>query len=97
MEVVVDGRQTGKTTLLINWAESENLYIVCPTRGMAMSVFKLAKKQGKKIHMPISWDEFIRKAYYAKGVKGFVIDELGLCLQQSSPVPIKCVTFSREV
>lgn len=96
MKIVVQGRQMGKTTKIIELAAKDDLYIVCPNRGMARNLFELAKQQGKAIRMPITWDEFITKKYYGEKIKGFAFDELGLSLRESTNVPIKMVTMSVE-
>jgi hypothetical protein len=96
IEVIYDNRQTGKTTRLIDRAATEDLYIVCPTLHMAHSVYVMARRQNKIIHMPITWERFLRKEYYDKNIKGFLFDELGIALQMQTSVPIKAITISRE-
>lgn len=97
MEVIYDGRRTGKTTTLINWAYSENLIVVCANFSMAENLKRQSEELGTPVEV-MTWDMWVNKKYYGrKDFNGFVIDELGICLQNQSNMPIKAVTISREV
>lgn len=97
MEVIYDNRRTGKTTTLINMAAAENLIVVCANFQAAQNVKNLSEDLGTPVEV-MTWQVFVDRKYYGrKDFNGFVIDELGLCLQNQSNMPIKAVTLSREV
>jgi hypothetical protein len=94
MEVYAKPRQRGKTTDLIRLAADEFLYIVCIDRHEVARVWAEAEKMGADIPQPITWDEFANHHYYGSGIKGFVIDNLDMCIQQMTTVPIRAVSLN---
>ena len=58
--VLCGGRQSGKTTRLIEMAEASDQYILEPTKKMADYVFRMARKMGKDIRYPVSVGECLR-------------------------------------
>ena len=96
MKVRVLPRQGGKTTEMIRLADDEFLYIVCATQDEAKRVWRAALEQGANIPTPITWREFCDHQYYGKGVQGFLIDNLDLCVQSMTTVPVRAVTLTAE-
>lgn len=94
VEVIAKDRQRGKTTELIELAARDWLYIVVPNHALVSYTQDLARKMGLDIPQPITWEEFVRDRYYRHGIKGFVIDNLDLCIQQMTRVPIKAVSLT---
>lgn len=94
MEVYAKPRQRGKTTDLIKLAAEEFLYIVCIDRAEAYRVAQAAEEMELDIPFPLTWGEFINHQYYDPGVRGFVIDNLDLCIQQGSTAPIRAVSLT---
>jgi len=94
MKVISRPRGMGKTTELIKMSAKENQYIVCSTYNDCTRVFRQAQSLGLDIPFPITFDEFIRREYYGKGIKGFLIDNADLLLQHMSSVPIEAVTIT---
>ena len=94
MEVYAKPRQRGKTTDLIRLAAEEWLYIVSPDQNMARYTAEMAGKMGLDIPYPITWGEFASRHYHGPGIKGFVIDNLDMCIQQMTTVPIRAVSLN---
>ena len=96
MKVIARPRQGGKTTDLVRLAAAEFLYVVCPDRQQVRHVQRVARDMGLDIPFPMTWGEFLRGDYRSKGVKGFVIDNLDLCIQGMSHVPVRAVSLTDE-
>jgi hypothetical protein len=96
MLVYARHRQEGKTTDLIGLAAEESLHIVCVNRNEVMRVAAEARKMGLDIPFPLTWQEFASGLYHGRGIKGFVIDNLDLCIQQATPIPIRAVSLTDE-
>ena len=95
MKVIARPRQGGKTTDLVKLAAQEFLYVVCPDRHQVRHVQRMAAEMGLDIPFPMTWGEFLRCDYHSKGVQGFVIDNLDLCIQSMSPVvPVRAVSLT---
>jgi hypothetical protein len=95
MQVIIRGRQKGKTQALINLAHENFYYIVCRSQDECTRIFHLALKQGKDIPFPISYSEFFGKHYCGRGIKGFLLDDVDYALQQISSVPIIALSLTR--
>ena len=94
MNVYARPRRGGKTTELVRLAAEEFLYVVCPDRQQVRYVQRVARDMGLDIPFPMTWGEFLRGDYRSKGVKGFVIDNLDLCIQQMTTVPVRAVSLT---
>ena len=92
MEIILRERRAGKTTEIIKRCAKLGGYIVCCNHSRALEVRLIAKKMGLRVPLPITFQEFLDGSYYGKGVKGFHIDDLDVCLQQICAVPIETVT-----
>ena len=90
------GRRGGKTVEAIRLAAKTWSYIVCINRKEADRVFDVAQKLGIDIPNPITIEDLIGKRYYAKGIRGFIIDTADMCLQFLTPVPIKAITVTKD-
>jgi hypothetical protein len=55
---------------------------------------QMAFDMGLDIPMPLTWDEFANHRYHGRGIKGFVIDNLDLCIQQMTHVPVRAVSVT---
>ena len=82
MKVILKARNAGKTIELIKLSAKNGGYIICRSMEEASGIQKTAIKMGLSIPFPISWDEFIKKRYYAKGIKSFLIDNADDLLQE---------------
>lgn len=94
MEIYARHRREGKTTDLIRLAVAEFLYIVCPNRQMAAVTWDLARRMGLDIPQPITWAEFAGGHYYGRGIRGFAIDNLEMCVQGMTTVPIRAISVN---
>lgn len=94
MKIIIRGRQQGKTTELIKLAAEEWLYIICPSKMQACNVAKQAIDLGVDIPYPLTWLDYVNGNYYGKGINGFAIDNLDMCIQHMSSVPVKAITLS---
>ncbi len=98
-DIIFSQRLTGRTTKLIEkCARYKYALIVCPTRMRANIVFKDARKMGKNIPMPITFEEFISGRFSTEHINAFLIDDLDQCLAiYSRNVPIDTVVIEKRM
>lgn len=94
MKTYIIPRGKGKTTELIKKSAESGDYIVCSRHDEANRIQAEAQDKGFKIPLPITYDEFLKKRYYEKGIRGFLIDNADMFLQSLSNVPINSITVS---
>ncbi|MDV4078154.1 hypothetical protein CMT44_04210 [Elizabethkingia anophelis] len=94
MQIILSDRNTDKTYQLIKLSAQTGNYIVCSTTQQALNLHKYAYYLDYNIPLPISYDEFKKREYYSKGIKGFLIDDAELLLQSLSSVPINVITLT---
>jgi hypothetical protein len=88
-------RQAGKTTELIRIAADDFLYVVCPDFRQAVHVAEMAEQAGLDIPFPVTWNEFASGRFYGKGISGFLIDNLDMCVQgMARGVPVRAVSLT---
>lgn len=87
-------RGFGKTYQLIKKSASSGDYIVCHRQEECSRIQAKAKEMGMNIPFPITYDEFISKQYYGKGISGFLIDNIEMFLQTLTEVPINVITLN---
>lgn len=91
---IVGGRQQGKTTALIDLAHEHGGYIVVRSKSMAGEVADMARKMERNIAFPLTYEEFLNKRYYGKGISKFWIDDADALLQSLTSVPIEGITLT---
>ena len=94
MKIIYKPRNSGKTTELIKIAAKGFYYIVCANYKVVQRIANQARDMKLDIPFPVTFDEFIRREYYARGVNGFVIDEADRLLQYMSSVPVDAITLT---
>lgn len=95
MELIRTERARGKTTHLIHMSHKNGDYIVCHSQDECSRIAAEAKDIGKNIPFPISYDEFISKDYHAKGIKGFLIDNVDLLMAHMAfPVRVDAISVT---
>jgi hypothetical protein len=94
MKVIDKTRQSGKTTELIKMCHSRHGYIVCSSRDEALRIHKVSRDLGYKIPLPITYDEFIQKRYYAYGGNVIYIDNVEMLLRAMTPCEIGAITVN---
>ncbi|KKN31168.1 hypothetical protein LCGC14_0826770 [marine sediment metagenome] len=94
MDVIVNKRQTGKTTHLIKRSAETWSYIVCHSQEEAGRIYRVAKEMSLNIPFPITFHEFLNKKYHLPGIKGFLIDNADMMLQQLTSVPVGAITLT---
>ena len=94
MEVIYRSRGQGKTTDLIKMSAEKGYYLVCSTMSRVKWTANHARELGLDIPFPLTFDEFIQREYYGKGIKGFVIDDADQLLQYMSSVPVFAVALN---
>lgn len=94
MKTLIIPRGKGKTTELIKKSAEFGYYIVCQRLAEANRIQAEAQDMGLQIPLPITYDEFLKKKYYEKGISGFLIDNVDIFLQSLSNVPIYYITVS---
>lgn len=101
MIVIHSGRKTSRTTRLIEMsaadeAEGKVNYIVVSNHNRAYKVKQKADELGLSIGFPLTFEEFVRRAYEGKHIHHFYIDDADQFLNFFSwPVPIKAVVFEK--
>lgn len=95
MEIIIRGKQGGKTTDVIKFAAENGLYIVAKDKEECVRISDIAKNELKlNINFPISFNEFVNRNYYGKRIKGFVVDDADLLIQYLSNVKINCISIT---
>jgi len=94
MKIIIKPRGMGKTTELIKQSSKEWKYIVCHSHKEATRIQEQARRINVEIPLPITYQEFLEKQYYGKGIKGFIIDNADMLLQSLSPVKIDIITLT---
>lgn len=94
-QIILQGRQSGKTTDLIKRCHEIGGYIVCRSQKECARIFQMARKMKLNISFPISYYEFIRKEYYGNGIKKFHIDCADEFLCSLTHVPIVTITMTK--
>lgn len=86
--ILISGRQTGRTTELIRWAAEEQKYplgrmrfIVCMSQREAIRIFRVAEDMGLSIRFPVTWREMMEWNPRFRDAE-FGIDNLSLMLPQ---------------
>ena len=95
-EIIVRGRQGGKTTELIRRAAEAGGYIVCTDQRRARQIAEHARKLGLTIPFPLTWEEFTGRHYHPPGVSGLLFDDLDRIIQGMSSVPVLAATWTGE-
>jgi hypothetical protein len=96
-EIIVRGRQGGKTTELIRRAAESHGYIVCADRRQARWIAERAREMGADIPFPMSASEFFGAQFYQPGCRAFLFDNLDQIIQQMSHgVPVIAATWTAE-
>jgi hypothetical protein len=93
MEKIIMQRGYGKTYHLIKKSAHSGNYIVCRSMQEASLIQREAKEAGFDIPMPLSYDEFINKKYYSKGINGFLVDDIERFFTYLSDVPVNAITM----
>lgn len=95
MKIICKDRQGGKTTEIIKIAAEGFFYIVCIDHREALRVAEQAKNMKLDIPFPITFDDFIKGKYYRPGIKGFVVDNADILIQQiARGVSVEAVSFN---
>ena len=82
-----------KTTELMKLAHGTNKLIVCHNTEEAHKIFDRAKELKYDIHLPITYHDFYKKAYYAHGVHSLLIDNADALIQYFATVEVEAVTI----
>lgn len=95
-EIIVRGRQGGKTTELIRRSAETGGYIVCTTRQRAWQIKQQAEDLGLYIPFPLTVAEWEKHAYHPPGVRGLLFDDLDRIIQAMSAVPVLAATWTAD-
>lgn len=96
-ELIIAGRQLGKTTRCIELAAENLAHIVCPNRKDVRRIDRKAKEMGKDIPFPLTADEFFRGQLYGRGNTAFVVDDIDRILRMyAGMVPIIGMSLTGE-
>ena len=92
MKRIIACRGGGKTSRLIRMSWETGEYIMCKNPH---EVASRAEDMNMNIPFPLSYDEFINREYFGKGIKGFLIDDVDRFVQyMAREVPVKAVSMS---
>ena len=84
MRIIYGPAGSGKTTQLIKIAAKHDYYMVVKSAAEARRVKHEAIKLGYDILFPLTYREFLDNKYYKSGIKGFLIDNADMMLQELS-------------
>src|SRR6266576_2278619 len=96
VRLIIGGRQSGRTTELINRAAESELkgevcYIVCHNQREASRIADLAKEMGKTIGFPITYEELLSRHYAGRYIHHLYIDNADYLLSYIAHVPIDSI------
>lgn len=94
MKKIILGNGKGKTEQLIRMSDETGHYIVCASMHEADAIHQRARVMGLKIPLPITYREFVRGEYSAKGIKGFLIDDVERLVISMTTVYISAITLT---
>lgn len=95
MKFVGLGRRAGKTVEMIKMSAASGSYVVCHSQREAHRIFREASGMGLSIPFPITFAEFKRGEFHPVGVRGLLIDNVDLLLQDlARGAPVHAVTFT---
>ncbi|CAL2108200.1 conserved hypothetical protein [Tenacibaculum sp. 190524A02b] len=94
MNTILLPRNQGKTSKLIKESAKEGYYIICESRQSAHIIAEQARLMNLDIPFPICYEEFDRKQYCARNIRGFLLDNVDWYLQSKTTVPIKTITIT---
>lgn len=93
MKLITEPKGSGKTYQLIMESATNGDYIVCHSSKEAERIFSIANEHKLNIPFPLTYDEFINKRYYSKGIKGILIDNVDILLDYMSDGLVKTITI----
>lgn len=98
MKVIASGRQTGKTTKLVEESAETGAVIVTIDSWTRKYVESLAKSLSLKIPMPITYNEFLSGSAFHSGrtIPAVLIDDFEQLLARFTSTPINTITTSVE-
>jgi hypothetical protein len=97
MEIILRGRNLGKTTDLIIKAAEEYSCIVCYSKQEANRIFKQATNMELYIPFPITVTEFIEGKFHGREIESFCIDNIETLLHRlARGVKITCITANTK-
>ncbi len=96
MKIISKGRGEGKTHDLIELANKEDGYnlIVCHSKKEVLRVWEIILEKKYKLPMPITFSEFLNRAYCGMNINNFFIDNVDLLLQSITNVKIGGITIN---
>ncbi|MFW5847491.1 MAG: hypothetical protein ACOCVF_01040 [bacterium] len=94
MKKIIMEKGCGKTHQLILKSASTGHYIVCFDSNEASRIQSKAMDMGVQIPFPLTFSEFLNKEYYARNIKGFLIDNVEMLIQELTSVPIRAITLT---
>lgn len=87
----------GKTQELIDLSSKTHAHIICKDSNRAMIILNTAAAQKKNMPTPVTYDEFIERQYYYRGVRGFLFDDVDLFIQHmAGHIPVVAITLSPD-
>ena len=96
MNIIYKKRKSGKTEELIKRSSENNGYIVCTSHSDAEYIFSRASELNYNINFPITYNVFLNKRYYGKGIKCFLMDNVDLFIEELSNVPVSDITLTNR-
>ena len=94
MKVITGARGSGKTEQILNIAHENFAYIICADHVRRDQLWRRIRERGLSCPQPITWAEFINRQYFTRGINAFLIDDLDLCVQRCTEVPILAVSLN---
>jgi hypothetical protein len=85
-----------KTTDLIKMANNQTKLIVCFSREECHRVFEYANRIGANIHLPITYEEMIKKRYSSRNIKSLLLDDMDNFLNYCAGGKLEAVSISSD-
>ena len=92
MIVIQRKRGRGRTTKLVELALQTGAYLVI----LSQNEISRIRRTFERVPKMITFNEFRNRDYFAKGINGFVIDNVDILLQSITPVSIIGISLNED-
>lgn len=97
MKIIIGDRGSGKTESLIRMSAESQSYIVARDRRSALGTLRQAEALGLRIPFPLTYDEFLDKAFYrGSPALRFLVDDAEALLARLADGQLAAITLTRE-
>jgi DNA-binding LacI/PurR family transcriptional regulator len=94
MNLHITKRGAGKTQNAILESSRTNHVIICINDIEKRRILSIAKEMGLEIPQPVTFDDYKRKSYLGRSIRGFIMDNADIFIQSFSNIQVNSMTVS---